>query len=109
MRTRATPNLRVYARGVRRTKAQAKVAKVLTDDPDGRHYGYPLSRTSGVRSGVLYPMLTRFEAAGFLASEWDDPDPDHPSRPRRRHYTITPAGRAALGALAEGKDAWPSN
>jgi PadR family transcriptional regulator PadR len=94
---------------MRRTKAQVKVAKALTAEPDGRHYGYPLSRAAGVRSGVLYPMLSRFEAAGLIVGEWDDPDPDHPSRPRRRHYTITPVGRTTLADLAEGKDAWPSN
>lgn len=84
---------------MRRTKAQLKVAAALLADPDARHYGYPLGKTAGVRSGVLYPLLTRWENLGVLTSEWDDPDPHDPGRPRRRYYTITPTGQAALADL----------
>lgn len=70
-------------------------------EPDARHYGYPLSRAAKVRSGVLYPLLTRWEGLGVLTSEWDAPDPQNPGRPRRRHYTLTPAGRDALTDLTK--------
>lgn len=83
---------------MRRTQAQRKVATTLMSDPDAQHYGYPLSKNSGVRSGVLYPLLSRWEAAGLIASDWAEPDG---SRPRRRYYTLTPAGRTELAALLE--------
>ena len=88
---------------MRNTTALRKVAAVLLAAPDERHYGYPLSRAADVRSGVLYPMLARLERAGWLASEWEDPDPQQPGRPRRRRYLITPEGRAALASLIEAQ------
>lgn len=67
-------------------------------DPDGHHYGYPLAKIAKVRSGVLYPLLSRWEAAGLIVSDWAEPDG---SRPRRRYYTLTPTGRTELSALLE--------
>lgn len=84
---------------MRRTKALVKVASVLMAEPDTRFYGYPLSRTAGVRSGVLYPLLSRLEGAGWLDSDWEDP---HGPRPRRRYYTVTPAGRTGLADIVGG-------
>lgn len=37
--------------------ARVRVAEALMGDPDGRHWGYDLSRRSGVRSGIAYPVL----------------------------------------------------
>ena len=36
-----------------------QVAMAVLANPTSRHWGYELSRQTGVRSGVLYPMLTR--------------------------------------------------
>jgi PadR family transcriptional regulator PadR len=38
---------------MRKTHALIQVAIALLDDPTGRHWGYQLSKQSGVRSGVL--------------------------------------------------------
>lgn len=84
---------------MRRTKGQVKVAAALMANPDARHYGYPLSRAAGVRSGVLYPMLRRLEEAGLIVGAWEAIDPEQAGRPPRRYYTVTPAGRVALAAL----------
>jgi len=47
--------------------------------------------------GTLYKALGRMEKAGWLTSEWEDPDvAADEGRPRRRLYEITAAGRAAL-------------
>jgi PadR family transcriptional regulator PadR len=76
------------------------VATVLLDDPTGRHWGYELSKRSGVRSGVLYPMLTRMLDQGWLTDGWEDPTTIS-GRPPRRYYKLTDIGRVELGALLQ--------
>ena len=50
--------------------------------------------------GTLYKALGRMEAAGLLASRWEDPNlAADEGRPRRRLYRITGAGTSALAAL----------
>ena len=47
--------------------------------------------------GTLYKALDRLEKRGFLASHWEDADiAVDEGRPRRRLYTVTAAGEAAL-------------
>jgi len=84
---------------VRKTHALTQVAIALLDDPTGRHWGYELSRNSGVRSGVLYPMLTRMLDEGWLVDGWEDPASIRPKRPPRRYYELTTKGRLELGAV----------
>jgi PadR family transcriptional regulator PadR len=51
--------------------------------------------------GTLYKALGRMAKAGWLTSEWEDPEvAAEQGRPRRRCYAITPAGRAALAKVA---------
>jgi PadR family transcriptional regulator len=48
--------------------------------------------------GTLYRALARLEQMGLVESRWEDPaSPDH-NRPRRRLYTLTAAGAAAVDA-----------
>lgn len=50
-----------------------------------------------VGHGTLYKALDRLEAAGLLASRWEDPvAAAAENRPRRRLYHVTAAGGAAL-------------
>ena len=49
--------------------------------------------------GTLYKALGRLEAAGLLASRWEEPAPE--GRPRRRLYTVTGEGERALAQVAE--------
>lgn len=89
---------------MRRTKPLVKVASALMADPDVRVYGYPLSKETGIRSGVLYPLLSRLLAEGWLIDGWEDVAITTISagRPRRRYYTLTPAGRTELAKFVEG-------
>ena len=48
--------------------------------------------------GTVYPALYRLEAAGLLSSRWS-----HESGRKRRVYTLTDRGRAAL---AQGRSEW---
>lgn len=87
---------------MRTTRALVQVAMAFLDDPTGRHWGYELFKQSGVRSGVLYPMLTRMLDQGWLADGWEDPTTIHEKRPPRRYYELTDEGRLALGAVLQG-------
>ena len=51
--------------------------------------------------GTLYKALDRLETAGLLESRWEDPmAAAAQGRPRRRLYTVTGAGAAALANAA---------
>src|SRR4051812_33133030 len=84
---------------MRRTKSLIAVAIALMDDPDGRHWGYELSKRSGIRSGVMYPLLTRLLEQGWLVDGWEDPATIKDKRPPRRYYKLTETGKRELGAL----------
>ena len=85
---------------MRRTYALVQVAIALMADASGRHWGYELSKRSGVRSGVMYPLLQRMLDEGWLADGWEDQaQTGRAKRPPRRYYELTDAGKAALGAV----------
>lgn len=67
-------------------------------DPDGRHWGYELSKEAGVRSGVLYPVLHRLLDEGWLIDGWEEMAEAGRKRPPRRYYQITDEGRQQMGA-----------
>lgn len=86
---------------MRKTHALIQVAMALLSDPTGKHWGYELSKTSGVRSGVMYPLLTRMLAEAWLTDGWEDEAETGGKRPPRRYYEVTDAGRLALGGLMQ--------
>lgn len=83
------------------TYALVQLAMALMDDVARKHWGYDLSRQSGVRSGVMYPLLTRMLDEGWLTDGWEDADPSKKKRPKRRYYEITDLGRIELGAVLQ--------
>lgn len=89
---------------MRKTRNLALVAMALMQEPNGRHWGYALSRFSGVRSGAMYPILTRLLEQGWLRDGWEDPAAITEKRPPRRYYELTDAGRVELGAIARQAD-----
>lgn len=85
---------------MRRTYALVLVAMALMADVGGRHWGYELSKRSGVRSGVMYPILQRMLDEGWLADGWEDQGQvGRAKRPPRRYYELTDKGKTALGAV----------
>lgn len=80
------------------THPLVQVALALSADVVGQHWGYELSKASGVRSGVLYPILDRMLCEGWLTDGWEDPPPGT-QRPRRRYYELTDKGRRQIGAV----------
>jgi DNA-binding PadR family transcriptional regulator len=95
-----------------------RVLAVLLEEPTADHYGMELMRSTGLKSGTLYPILARLERAGWLTSDWENVDAAVEGRPRRRMYTLahdamSPAqealrnasrGRAGRLSLAYGGD-----
>ena len=76
------------------------VALALMTDASSRHWGYELSKRSGVRSGVMYPILQRMLDEGWLADGWEDQvQGGRAKRPPRRYYELTDKGKVALGGV----------
>lgn len=80
---------------MRKTHASRQVAAALIADPNGQHWGYQLSKTTGIRSGVLYPIIHRMLDEGWLSDSWELGRHGRP----RRCYRVTEEGVAACTAL----------
>jgi PadR family transcriptional regulator len=94
----------------RLTFASLKVLRVFLENPKQQLAGADIQKLGRVPTGSLYPILLRFEAAGWLDSEWEDIDPKEAGRPRKRLYRLTPTGSArateALASLGNEVPAW---
>lgn len=81
-------------------------AVLLATIGDEALHGYAIIEAIRARSGghfdlpegTIYPALHRLELAGLLASDWVTPDAGR----RKRVYTLTPTGTAALQERREG-------
>ena len=71
----------------------------LAQDPSAWLYGLEIAKATGLKSGSLYPILSRCAERGLLESQWLEPAEQ--GRPPRHAYRITPAGLAALRDAAE--------
>ncbi len=84
------------------TRITYQGACVLQALSRGLSYGFDIMELTGLPSGSVYPILRRFEEHGLVESEWEDAHEAHADRrPRRRHYRLTPTGRAELAAAGE--------
>jgi PadR family transcriptional regulator PadR len=88
---------------MRTTHALVQLAAALMAAPEDRHWGYQLSKTSGVQSGAMYPRLTSMLEEGWLEDGWEDQQ-EAGGRPPRRYYTLTNKGKIELGALLSRAD-----
>lgn len=85
---------------MRRTYSVVQVALALMSEPTVRHWGYDLSKRSGIRSAAMYPILRKMLEKGWLDDGWEDQvQAGQAKRPPRRYYVLTDTGRTALGAL----------
>jgi PadR family transcriptional regulator, regulatory protein PadR len=78
---------------VRLSAPGLRVLRLLLEQPLEGKSGAEISREVKVGSGTLYPLLARWETAGWVTSEWEDVDPSEVGRPRRRFYRITALGQ----------------
>lgn len=68
-------------------------------------YGSQVAGITGIRSGVLYPLLERLEVkAELFDSKMEVIDTRQVGRPARRFYSPTPLGRRVLGMFQEESD-----
>jgi PadR family transcriptional regulator, regulatory protein PadR len=91
---------------VRITLQTLQVLRILLNNPAGEHYGLEISRTSGLPTGSIYPILTRLETAGWITSAWEEINESEAGRRRRRYYRLTSDGtqqaqEAVLDTLSE--------
>jgi DNA-binding PadR family transcriptional regulator len=68
----------------RRQDAENRIREAMAEP--GPHYGYPLSRTTRLRPGRLYPALTRMLDRGEIEDGWG-----HPDHGRRWYRFIQPS------------------
>ncbi|KGJ80124.1 PadR family transcriptional regulator [Cryobacterium roopkundense] len=67
----------------------------------GPSYGYAIIRElerhglGAMKGGTLYPLLTRYETAGLVITEWRPGQ----AGPGRKYFAITEQGRAELDRL----------
>lgn len=70
---------------------------------DGPSYGYAITQRlasaglGDIKGGTLYPLLGRFEEAGFVEVEWRPGD----GGPGRKYFSLTEQGRTHARSLAE--------
>ncbi|WP_261562769.1 PadR family transcriptional regulator [Frankia tisae] len=77
------------------TLPTAAVLRLMLENPTADYYGFDLAKASGFPSGTIYPILARLEAAGWMASYWEEGEPAELERPRRRMYRLTGHGATA--------------
>ena len=82
-----------------------KVMGELLQRPTDGISGVEISRSTGLASGTLYPILFRLEEAGWLESEWEEVVPTQVKRPRRRFYRMTGIGE--INARASFREVFP--
>jgi len=82
------------------TAATLDVLEVLMG-PDADLYGLKIAQVAERKTGVVYPILSRLEEAGWVESFWETSEQSDRG-PRRRFYRLSPSGvPAARGLLLE--------
>jgi PadR family transcriptional regulator PadR len=93
------------SRGPRMTLQTQIVLRQALVEPGREWYGLEMVQATGLPTGTVYPIITRFEQAGWITSRWEtqaEQAEDGQARPRRRYYRFTEDGaentRLALAA-----------
>jgi DNA-binding PadR family transcriptional regulator len=66
------------------------VLAVFLDAPREWRYGYDISRTTGLKSGTLYPILMRMADRKLLETSWET---NETGKPPRHLYRLTQKGQ----------------
>jgi PadR family transcriptional regulator PadR len=78
---------------MRASSQTVAVLQALQENGCSWSYGYDLSKVTGLKSGTLYPILTRLHDEGWLENKWEQ-SPEQ-GRPPRHLYRLTAAGSSA--------------
>jgi len=68
------------------------ILEAFLNHPTEWKYGYDLSRTTGLKSGTLYPILMRLADRNLLETEWETSGTDNAGKPPRHMYRFTSEG-----------------
>ncbi len=79
------------------TRVTLTMLLILDAFEKGDTYGFAIMERTGIKSGSLYPILSRLEGLGWITGEWETPQPE--GRPPRRYYELTPEARVATTRL----------
>jgi len=79
-----------------------KVLNCFLANPSKEMAGADLITTLDIPAGTLYPILARFEEAGWLTSRWEKGDPKSKGRPLKKLYRITSSGLARAATERKG-------
>ncbi len=74
---------------LRRSPQTTQVLAEFLQRPKQWKYGYDISRSTGLKSGTLYPILLRLAECGLLETQWDASEV---GKPPRHMYKLTPDG-----------------
>ncbi len=80
--------------------ATLRILRTLADQPDAFRYGYELMKTTGLKSGTLYPILMRLHERGVLEAEWRPPV--EAGKPPRHAYRLTADGHSYAALWLRG-------
>lgn len=92
--------------------AGLKMLRFFLSELGKQRSGAEIALATNIGSGTLYPLLARFESAGWLSSEWENLSPQELGRPRKRFYRLTGLGQTRARAvlsdvqLPAGAAAW---
>jgi PadR family transcriptional regulator PadR len=74
-------------------------AAILHAIADGNRFGFDIMDATGLTSGTVYPTLDRFEALGYVTSQWESVRvARRDRRPPRRYFDLTAMGATVLAA-----------
>jgi PadR family transcriptional regulator len=94
------------ARKLNSSRQTQAVLAALLSEASAWHYGYDLSRATGLKSGTLYPILMRLEAHGWLQAQWEDAPPS--GKPPRHLYKLTAQGLQEAPAMLSSTTGQPA-
>jgi PadR family transcriptional regulator, regulatory protein PadR len=77
---------------IRLSKQTLHILDALLTRPGQWHHGYAISKSTGIASGTLYPVLMRLEKLGWLETRWEEARVA--GRPPRHQYRLSPDGHA---------------
>ncbi|GAA4239732.1 hypothetical protein GCM10022254_61140 [Actinomadura meridiana] len=84
----------------------AVLSVLLRSDDEKGQYGQRVAAATALRTGTVYPILVRFERAGWVTSRWedrDDPSEVRDSGAPRKYYKLTSEGRERARAAVNAR------
>jgi PadR family transcriptional regulator PadR len=82
------------------TRQTERILEFMTADPTAEVCGADIESATKIKKGTVYPALARMAGFGWLEWRWEEIDPTHEGRPRKRLYKLTGEGERAAHEIA---------